>query len=291
MMIDRLPHTFLRAASLCAALFASACSAATSPAAKPPDGLQAVDLQIKGTWTQGALLHGKVKPGCGIEFLGNKVYVDERGEFILGLGRDAPPQVDVIVTGPEQARTVHSFAVAQRQYVIQRVEGVEEKFVTPSAEDLVRIEHDNQMLAAARSLHDAREDFANGFTWPLHGPITGVYGSQRFFNGVPKQPHYGLDISAPTGTPVHAPAGGKVTLAKDLYYSGWTLLIDHGQGLSSAFLHLSRILVKEGDTVKQGDLIGEVGATGRVTASHLDWRMNWLDQRLDVQLLLPPQQE
>jgi len=115
-----------------------------------------------------------------------------------------------------------------------------------------------------------------------------VYGSQRIFNGVPKQPHFGLDIAAPIGTLVRAPAAGQVTLARDLYYSGWTLLIDHGQGLSSAFLHLNQILVKEGQRVEQGDVIAEVGSTGRVTGPHLDWRMNWLDQRLDVELLLPP---
>ena len=244
-------------------------------------------LSITGIWEQGALLKGRVRPRSHIEFLGNPVYVSDNGEFIIGLGRDAPAQVEVVVTDPAGKKQVHAFQVVQRHYNIQRVEGVEEKYVTPSAEDLLRIEKDNQMLSEARRLRDARADFNQGFIWPVLGPITGVYGSQRFFNGEPKQPHYGLDISAPVGTPVKAPAGGKVTLAQDLYYSGWTLLIDHGQGLSSAFLHLSKVLVKEGDYVKQGDVIALVGATGRVTAAHLDWRMNWLDQRLDVQLLLP----
>ena len=245
-------------------------------------------LDITGTWMQGALLHGKVAPGSQVEFLGNNVYVNPQGEFILGLGREAPKQVEVIVTDPKQQKHTHAFAVTQREYHIQRVDGVDEKFVTPDEAEQKRIDEDNHAIAEARRVRDTRADFAQGFTWPVHGPISGVYGSQRIFNGVPKQPHYGLDIAAPTGTPVHAPAGGKVTLVRDTFYSGWTLILDHGQGLSSGFLHMSKVLVKVGDTVKQGDVIGEVGATGRVTAAHLDWRMNWLDQRLDVQLLLPP---
>lgn len=248
-----------------------------------------MDWAIKGEWIQGALLQGLTLPGTKVQFLGNEVYVSEKGEFILGLGRDTPAQVEVIAhfTGEAEPRR-YTYEVTQRSYDIQRVDGVEPKYVEPSAKDLQRINRDNINLGNARRLRDARADFAEGFIWPLVGPISGVYGSQRIFNGVPKQPHYGMDIAAPVGSPVKAPAGGKVTLAKDLYYSGWTLVIDHGQGLSSAFLHLSRIMVREGDVVKQGDLMAEVGATGRVTGPHLDWRMNWLDQRLDVQLLLPP---
>lgn len=247
--------------------------------------------RIDGEWIQGALLKGKTLPGTRVQFLGNEVYVDEQGQFILGLGRDTPTPVEVTAyfAGEPEAKR-YTYEVTQRTYDIQRVDGVEEQYVEPPPAALRRIERDNVALAKARSLRDTRADFAAGFIWPLVGPITGVYGSQRIFNGVPKQPHFGMDIAAPTGTLVKAPAGGKVTLAKDLYFSGWTLLIDHGQGLSSAFLHLNQILVKEGDTVQQGEVIAEVGATGRVTGAHLDWRMNWLDQRLDVQLLLPPAQ-
>jgi murein DD-endopeptidase MepM/ murein hydrolase activator NlpD len=177
--------------------------------------------------------------------------------------------------------------VIQRNYDIQRIEGVEQKYVEPSQEDLDRIWQDQLDAKKARSLREARDDFRQGFIWPLTGPITGVFGSQRIFNGVPKRPHYGLDIAAPTGTLVKAPAAGKVTLAKDMYYSGWTLFIDHGQGLVSAFLHLSQVLVQAGERVEQGQVIAEVGATGRVTGPHLDWRMHWLNQRVDVELLLP----
>lgn len=275
-VVIRLRRFFLAMILLCLA----ACVA--TPAKFP-------DWSIEGNWIQGALLKGLTVPGTKVRFLDNDVYVNEQGEFILGLGRDTPSPVEVsaLFVGEVEPRR-YIYEVIQRTYEIQRVDGVEQKYVEPSAKDLRRIEQDNIALGNARRLREARADFAEGFIWPLEGPVTGVYGSQRIFNGVPKQPHFGMDIAAPTGTLVKAPAGGKVTLARDLYYSGWTLLIDHGQGLSSAFLHLNQVLVKEGDLVKQGDTIAEVGATGRVTGAHLDWRMNWLDQRLDVQLLLPP---
>jgi len=170
-------------------------------------------------WQQGALVRGKVAPGSRVEFLGNTVYVDEHGNFILGLGRDAPAQVDVVVTDTHGKITHHPVAVVQREYNIQRVEGVKEKFVTPSEKDQRRVEHENELLASARALRDARADFAQGFTWPLQGPISGVYGSQRFYNGEPRQPHYGVDIVAPKGTKVRAPAPGKVTFSYDMYYS------------------------------------------------------------------------
>lgn len=262
------------------------CQACTASVVIPPPA-QDIPLQIEGSWQQGALLKGKVKPGSRVEFLGHSVFVSETGEFILGLGRDAPKQVDVLVIQVDG--TVHGqfFEVAQRQYDIQHV-AVAPKFVTPSPKDQARIDHENFLIGKARKLRESRADFARGFIWPAEGPITGVYGSQRFYNGEGRQPHYGVDIAGPTGTPVKAPAAGKVTFAYDMYYSGWTLVLDHGQGLSSTFLHLNRVLVKEGDRVEQGQLIAEIGATGRVSGAHLDWRMNWLDQRIDPQLLVPP---
>jgi len=251
------------------------------------------DLMVQGfstqeAWQQGSLVKGRVLPGSHVKFLDNDVYVNDAGEFVLGMGRDAPANVEVLVTDAAGVLHRHAFTVAQRQYNIQRVEGVEPKYVTPSEADLKRIDLDNAMISSARRLRDTRADYANGFVWPLHGPISGVYGSQRFFNGEGRQPHYGVDIAGPVGALVQAPAAGKVTFARDMYYSGWTLVLDHGQGLSSSFLHLSSILVKVGDVVKQGDSIAEVGATGRVTGPHLDWRMNWQDQRIDPQLLLAP---
>ena len=128
-----------------------------------------------------------------------------------------------------------------------------------------------------------------GFVWPAEGPISGVYGSQRFYNGEPRRPHFGVDVAVPTGTIVRAPAAGVVTLAEpDLYFSGGTVILDHGYRLSSSFLHMSEVAVQVGDELQPGDIIGAVGSTGRATGPHLDWRMNWREQRIDPQLLAPP---
>ncbi len=162
----------------------------------------------------------------------------------------------------------------------------------PSAEDLKRIRRDARQVRQARARHIERTDFAGEFQWPLVGPVTGVYGSQRVYNGEPGRPHYGVDVAAPKGTPVTTPAPGVVTLAHpDMFYSGGTLIIDHGYGVSSTFLHLSKLLVEEGDEVAPGDIVAEVGAGGRATGAHLDWRMNWRKARIDPQLLVEPMPE
>jgi murein DD-endopeptidase MepM/ murein hydrolase activator NlpD len=159
--------------------------------------------------------------------------------------------------------------------------------VTPDEKDLARIQRDALMVKQSRQLVSSRTDFLSGFVRPLNGPVTGVYGSQRVYNGVPGSPHYGIDYAAPTGTLVAAPAPGRVIFAHpDLFYSGGTLIIDHGFGLSSTFLHLSEILVTKGDEVARGESVAKVGATGRATGPHLDWRMNWRDVRVDPQLVL-----
>ena len=177
--------------------------------------------------------------------------------------------------------------MAPREYAIERVDGLPPATVTPDPEALERIRQEAELVATARARRDPRTDYAEGFAWPAGGRISGVYGSQRILNGEPRRPHYGLDIAAPTGSPVFAPADGIVTLVHpDMYFSGGTIVLDHGQGLSSTFLHLSRALVEAGTSVRKGDLIGEIGATGRASGPHLDWRMNWLDRKVDPQLLL-----
>jgi murein DD-endopeptidase MepM/ murein hydrolase activator NlpD len=179
-----------------------------------------------------------------------------------------------------------------RSYPTQEVNGVAKKFNKPKpAEVLARIQKETQAVVRARAEHKELQGFRENFKWPLIGPITGVFGSQRVYNGVPSRPHYGVDIAAPVGTQVFAPASGVVTLAyADMYYSGGTLIIDHGYGVSSSFLHLSKVLVKPGDMIRQGDLIAEVGAGGRATGPHLDWRMNWYKRRIDPALLVPAMQ-
>ncbi len=243
--------------------------------------------EIQGEWIQGGMLFGKTSPTNKVWVSEQKAHVTQEGAFVFGIGRDAE-SVNVVVENPEGARSSFEYAVQQREYPTQRIEGVEKKYVAPPKEVTQRIKEENAQVWKARQTITANVHFAEGFTWPLIGPITGVYGSQRVFNGVPKRPHYGLDIAGPVGAKVVAPAPGVVTLVhSDMYYSGGTLIIDHGQGISSTFIHLHKVLVKEGDHVARGDLIAEVGATGRVTGPHLDWRINWFNERLDPQLVLP----
>ncbi len=250
-------------------------------------------LRLDGPRTQGALLRGRVAPGSTVEFEGSSVRVSQDGWFLIGFGRDAPPEATLEVSYPNGRRERQILAVKPREYDIQRIDGLPERKVTPrSEEDLARIAADVALVKEARRTDDARTDFLDGFEWPLEGRITGIYGSQRILNGEPRRPHFGIDIAAPTGTQVLAPAGGVVTLAHpDMFFSGGTLIVDHGHGLSSAFLHLSRILVEKGERVAQGQPIAEVGSSGRSTGAHLDWRINLFSRRLDPALLTGPMPE
>jgi murein DD-endopeptidase MepM/ murein hydrolase activator NlpD len=244
-------------------------------------------LKVHGQWEQGGILFGQVAPGSQVRFAERVVRVTDTGDFVIGLGPDAPAEAVVEVTDSTGQKSHHSFVVVQRQYQVQHVNGVEQKHVTPPPELTERIAREAELVSVARNRDDARQDFLQDFIWPLSGPITGVYGSRRVYNGTPRAPHYGLDIAGPVGAHVVAPAAGLVTLTEnDLFYSGGTLIVDHGHGLSSTFIHLSKILVKPGDRVEQGQAIAEVGATGRVTGPHLDWRMNWFEIRLDPALLM-----
>lgn len=246
-------------------------------------------LQLNGEWRQGSVIFGQSGPGARVVFNGRTVRVAPDGRFIIGLDRDQPPKASLSITLPSGAIEQREFAVLAREYQIQRIDGLPPAQVNPPPEAQKRIAKDVRRVRAARLRDTNRTDFSAGFIWPSIGPISGVFGSQRILNGEPKQPHYGVDVAMPVGTPVRAPAGGVVSLAApDMYYTGGTLMIDHGHGLSSAFLHLSKLLVKEGQIVAQGDLIGEIGATGRATGPHLDWRVNWFDARVDAQLLAGP---
>jgi murein DD-endopeptidase MepM/ murein hydrolase activator NlpD len=247
----------------------------------------AASIEIKGSLQQGSLLIGKVPQGHQVIYQQKKLKLTSNGQFLLGLGRNAPNQIEITVIKPNSQTVIKVFPIATREYNIQRIEGVPKKTVTPSEADLQRIRSDVVLVKNARREVTDRIDFLLGFKEPDIGPITGVYGSQRFYNGVPKNPHYGIDYAAPTGTLVKAPSGGVVTLAhNDLFYSGGTLIIDHGHGLSSTFLHLSEIDVELGQIVDPDQVIGKVGSTGRSTGPHLDWRMNWRDQRIDPKLVL-----
>ena len=250
-------------------------------------------LRLDGPRIQGGLLRGQVAPGSTVELGGVPVRVSQDGWFLIGFGRDAPPEAELAVVFPDGRRERQVLKVEPREYRIQRIDGLPPGKVTPrSEEDLARIRAEVGMVKRVRSIDDPRTDFLDGFRWPVKGRISGVYGSQRILNGEPRRPHYGIDIAAPAGVKVLAPAGGVVTLAHpDMFFSGGTLIVDHGHGLSSAFLHLSRILVEVGERVAQGQPVAEVGSTGRSTGPHLDWRMNLFDRRVDPSLLAGPMPE
>lgn len=246
---------------------------------------------LEGSAIQGGILLGHTLPSATVTFADVTVPVLPDGAFLLGLGRDMPGSNELTITTDETC--VQQVAVAAREYRLQEITGVPQQTVTPTEEHLERIRTERAKVRTAKAQRLALDGgfraVRDGFAWPVTGRISGVYGSQRIYNGTPGTPHYGVDVARPTGTPVTAPAAGKVTLAEpDLFYSGGTVILDHGYGLSSSFLHLSEVLVSVGDQLAPGDLIGAIGATGRATGPHLDWRMSWFNQRIDPQLLVPP---
>lgn len=249
--------------------------------------LAAESVQWQGSFQQGGLVLGKLPPAYSVIYKGEKLKISPQGYFLLGFNRDAPKTVKVTVLDERANQSQEILTISKRVYNTQRIEGVPQQTVTPSETDLKRIRNDSRMVGQARSQVTDDVDFLDGFILPLEGIVTGVYGSQRFYNGVPKRPHYGIDYAAPTGTPVAAPASGTVVFAhSDLFYSGGTMIVDHGHGLSSTFLHLSEILVEQGQRVERGEFIAKVGASGRATGPHLDWRMNWRYERIDPELVL-----
>jgi murein DD-endopeptidase MepM/ murein hydrolase activator NlpD len=257
--------------------------------ANAPEAKGAPAVALTGAFTQGGLVLGRTEPGSRVEFEGRPVHVSPDGLFLIGFGREAPPEALLRVTTPDGRVEQRRITVAARTYEIQRIDGLPEKMVSPDKALLARIAAEAAAVAHARA-HDTEASwFAQGFVWPATGPISGVYGSQRILNGKPRQPHYGVDIAAPAGTPVGAPGEGIVVLAEpDLYLSGGTIIIDHGQGLSSTLMHLASVEVRVGDHVMPGERIGTVGATGRATGPHLDWRINLFDTRIDPQLVIGP---
>jgi murein DD-endopeptidase MepM/ murein hydrolase activator NlpD len=246
-------------------------------------------LDLNKTPEQGGLVLGTVTPGTQLELNGKAIRITPTGQFAIGFDRDAKPTATLVEITPKGERTAHTLQIAQRQYAIQNVTGVPQQTVEPPPEQLQRILEEKQLVDAARAINSDRLDFLIPMQWPLLGPISGVYGSQRIYNGKPGRPHFGVDVAAPIGTPVRAPAAATITLAQpDMFFSGGTLIMDHGYGVSSTFMHLSRLLVKTGDKVAAGDVVGEVGATGRASGPHLDWRINWFDVRIDPQLVVAP---
>ena len=237
--------------------------------------------------SQGALVIGSTHPAATVTIAGRNVRVAADGSFVFGISRDASGEVLVAVKQPGTGVIEHRIAVTPRDWPIERIDGVPPKTVNPPPAIAARIAREQAQVAAARERDDAREDYGQAFIWPVHGRISGRFGNARVYNGQPGAGHSGMDIAVPEGTLVKAPAAGVITFAgPDLYLTGGTVLLDHGHGVSSNFLHLSRIDVKVGERVEPGQVIGAVGATGRATGPHLHWGMNWFDVRVDPQLVL-----
>jgi murein DD-endopeptidase MepM/ murein hydrolase activator NlpD len=250
------------------------------------------ELILRGERVQGGLIVGEAPSGTVLRLDGKPLPVTPEGKFVFGFDRDRKEPALLEATFADGTAAREEIAVAARDYDIQHVNGVARKYVSPPPETLARIRADAVKKRKARVEDSPLDYFAGDFIWPVTGPISGVYGSQRFYNGEPRRPHYGLDIAAGEGALVRAPQAGTVRLAEpDMYFEGGLIFIDHGHSLISVLMHLSSVDVEAGMEVKQGDVVGKVGATGRVTGPHLDWRMYWRDAHVDPQLLLGPQPE
>ena len=244
-------------------------------------------VKLEGHATQGGLMIGHAPPGASIMLDGKPIRATQAGEFVFGFGRDQPARAELVVTaaGKTERRTID---VTPRSWEIQHVNGLPPETVTPPPALVERITRENAILKAARAIDSDDEDFLKPFVWPADGPVSGVFGSQRILNGEPKQPHMGLDVAAPEGASVRAAAAGRITLAEpDLFYTGGTVMIDHGHGLSTIYVHMSKVEVKTGAVVTQGEEIGKVGKTGRAAGAHLHFGVGWFSERLDPALLLP----
>ena len=243
-------------------------------------------IELNGKFVQGHFILGKTDPGSKV-FIGKKnVRVSKDGYFVFGIDRDRKYDVVINIKNSNLNKRIVK-KVLKRKYNIQRIDGLDEKKVTPPEEVYKRIKEENYKIGEARAINSELDFFKNKFIMPVEGIISGVYGSQRILNGKPKWPHYGIDIAAKKGTKIKSAATGIVTMAEDdLYYTGGTIIMDHGHGISTIYSHLENVIVKVGDKINQGDIIGTVGSTGRSTGPHLDFRINWFQTRLDPMSVL-----
>ncbi len=266
-------------------VFALACALIASPVwADDPR------LQINGAITQGGFITGTVPPGSHVRSNGTEVPLASSGAFAIGLARDATPWLTVTAFFPDGTSDQRKFDVAKRDWPVQRIDGLPDDQVTPSDKDLAAIRDEQTKIANARSKVRNADDFMAGFTWPAVGPLSGVFGSYRILNGQPRAAHLGLDIAAPEGTPIKAPADGVVTLvAPSLFFNGNVVILDHGLGVTTLYAHLAMFRVIQGQPVHRGDVIGIVGRTGRVTGPHLHFGLNVRGVGLDPAPVLGPQ--
>lgn len=246
------------------------------------------DVALTGTVEQGALVVGRTEPRSTVKLDGEKLPVSADGYFAIGFDRDHGKSATLTVTSPDGKVETKVLAVAPRAWDIQRIDHVAPALVNPPEEALARIKREVAEKAAARPRDTDETWFAHKFIWPAKGIITGIFGSQRVYNGEAKNPHYGVDVAAPVGATIVAPADGIVRLAEpDMYFEGGLVFIDHGQGVISFLMHMSRVDVKAGQRVHQGEPIGAVGQTGRATGPHVHWGMVWRAAHVDPSLLVP----
>ena len=243
-------------------------------------------VEFKGKFLQGHFIVGITDPNAKILVGKKEVKVSKDGYFVFGLDRDR--KFDLIITKIiDGQKEVITKQVLKRKYNIQRIDGLEESKVTPPESVYKRIKKENNAIGEARAIDSDLPFFKEKFIMPVKGIISGVYGSQRILNGKPRWPHYGIDIAAKQGTMIISSGSGMVTMAEDdLYYTGGTIIMDHGHGISTIYSHLENVLVSVGDQINQGDVIGTVGSTGRSTGPHLDFRINWFQTRLDPMSVL-----
>ena len=252
---------------------------AAMPARAPPT--PEIRFSVTGSMEQGSLALGAAPPGSVVALDGRALHGAPEGRFAFGFGYDQKTPSLVSVRYPDGRGDSRSFAPTMRAYDVQRVNGLPQATVTPSPEESARINREAEEIYLARLNDTQGSDFFGGFDWPAPGILSGIFGSQRINNGVPGTPHYGVDMAAPTGTPIHAPADGVVSITADHFLNGGFTMLDHGQGVSTSYLHQSRRLVRVGERVRRGQVIGHIGQTGRATGPHLHWAMNWFQMRLD----------
>lgn len=244
-------------------------------------------IKLEGNLIQGGLAQVWLSQPATVVYKNHTLQTDSKGRLLIAFGRYDAKQQTLQIRYANGQSVEHEFSIAERQYDVQTINGLPKNKVTPDKATQEKIWQDIQKAKAARKINLPYAYFDSGYMWPVQkGIISGIYGSQRILNGYKKRPHLGIDIAAPTGTPLLAPADGQITLAENMELSGYTLMIDHGYGLRSTVMHLNKLLVTKGQLVKKGELVAEVGSTGRATGPHVHWGMSWFNERIDPGLVV-----
>ena len=246
-------------------------------------------LTIEGTFIQGGLLFGKTKPNSKIFFNDKKIFVNNEGDFLLGISRDEKKE-NLLIVNNENKVEKYNINILSRKYKIQKIDGLPKNKVTPNQEELKRIKKESKLISKYKNLFLDKTFYKSGFVWPVEGKVTGKYGDQRILNGKPRRPHFGIDIVASLGSKIISPSDAIVAFTfENTFFNGKMIILNHGLGLNSIYSHLNKIYVKKGDKLKRGDLLAEVGSTGRATGPHLHWGMNVFNTAVDPEKLIQNQ--